>query len=691
MRLVHRMAALLTMLSATVLLLDIGAWLFGLSFLRSPVTGGGSSLQTNLMIAPLLLALVRFPLLKRDLTSFTLALGVLLYVVAESVFAFSIDVELYLAEFTSTYGLWTSESTFLIVGQIAISILLLPSRFQLFGATLAFVATITPLHLVLTYFVAPEYLKHHIPLSTSMVLVMFSGAVLLRYASRALFRKFFADKKHFVQLLMIGFIGVILQQSLVLFDLYRHIYTEDLDLLVVSLPLQYLLFRFAISQVDFTRTIVKYGRRMHRYATRDALTGCANRQSLKEALASFATGKHSRIGVLLFDIDHFKQVNDKYGHDEGDEVLKKLSSQVRSVLRGRHHFVRWGGEEFVVISQIQSSDELIALAEQLREAVEQAKFGSVGRITISLGAALGELDRFYQLVSDADVALYYSKSEGRNRTTLADAEFMQRMANAGEAVSFDDVRTALLDHKLFFVGQPIMDVKDDRVVAIEALLRWRFHNDEVLVPTQFIDKLNQIVLADSALYEVLTLAKLRFIESLSRTYPDAGIAFNVTVEELYKPECNASISQLIDAARSAGRGLIFELSEGAVSQGGDLSVLNKIIVGYRDAGVRIAIDDFGSGSNNLRNLMRLDVDIVKLAPSIANSIDSGSKTLRVLSSLNLMMHNLKVEIYIEGIDTELQSRLLKGLGYRYQQGYYIGAPDWVYDSSVSKVAEHDIN
>ena len=660
-------------LSAALALLALlmGAHLFEYDHLLELSGAPNTSAHTLLMLAVLGIAVAIKPVLADRKISSALSMALCGYILTINALEKNSDIDMWIGSVINhQHDSWTDNGTYVSIFCLSLATTLLHTRYTTLGVALAFVTGSATIHLLPGYFYFDYYLENQMGPITATLILLFGTVILLRYAPVREIRSRLVRPQAFRYLVSMALLGLVIQLSIVAYDAYHNIFTTTLQLMAVALPFQYLLFRHALgSSVGITQ-LYRYADDMHLRATIDPLTRCGNRLSVEEHLDEFKKNGVRSVGVIILDIDLFKKVNDKYGHAAGDEVLKYLARLIRQNIRRTDLFIRWGGEEFLVIMPGGTLETTFSVAETLRHSVEQATFPAVGKITISLGVSQGDIISFDQRVSHADSALYQSKSAGRNQTTKATDEFISELHNQSISLSQRELEAALMNGEFYFVAQPVVDVVAKSFIGFEALLRWKTEDGSVRLPNMFIDKLNQLTAQNRDLYEFLVELRRKFIESLSTHFPEAYVSFNVALDEVETPAFRQSMAQMLDVAAVYERQVMLEISELSVTSSVDVSSVNETIERLQSSGVIFSLDDFGSESNSLQRLMQLNVSHVKLDRVVVNALSKEGRSLQVLASLVLMMHRLKINVVAVGVEDNLRSILLKNIGYKHQQGFF---------------------
>jgi diguanylate cyclase (GGDEF)-like protein len=396
----------------------------------------------------------------------------------------------------------------------------------------------------------------------------------------------------------------------------------------------------------------------------DALTGLANRRALLTALdAETADGRPCVL--LAVDLDGFKNVNDIRGHDVGDSVLVEVAERLRGNLRPGDLAARLGGDEFAVL-MLAAGDEAVSACERLLRVLSSPYGTSEG--TVFLSASIGvapcsDADDVPTMLRNADLALRYAKQQGKNRVQRYD-EAYDRWVRRRTAVS-DALRGACARGELMLAYQPVVALPEGRVAGVEALLRWRHPELGQVAPDEFIP-----IAEDSGLIDELGGFALReACRQLSlwlRDGHDLWVSVNVSVHEL---QCERYVARVVDALQTyrvpPGR-VVVEVTEHAVAL--DMEGLVGRLDELRTAGIRVALDDFGSGYSSLGQLRTLPVDILKIDRTLIEPAGSAP-LIDVVVGLG---NRLELDVVAEGITDDVQRGLLERARCRYGQGELFG-------------------
>ncbi len=411
----------------------------------------------------------------------------------------------------------------------------------------------------------------------------------------------------------------------------------------------------------------------------DALTGLANRNVFVEELdRAIARARRSDKGfaVLYLDLDHFKDVNDTLGHPVGDELLKAVADRMRETVREIDTVSRFGGDEFAVImTDLSDPAEAAVLAEELLKhlaepfQIEENEILSGTSIGIATYGA--DTPHAETLLTQADVALYRAKAEGRG-TFRFFTEAMDREVKIRVALGIE-LREAIAAEQFSLYYQPEVEIETGRILGVEALVRWRHPRRGLLVPAQFIPAAEK-----SGLIIALGRWVLREACRQARAWMDLGVApgfvaVNLSILQFKSTQdLEGHIAEALAEFGVPPRMLELELTETVLM---DASRRNSnILQRLRDQGVRIAIDDFGTGYSSLEYLRKLTVDRVKIAQAFVSDLnaDPGSGVI-VRAALGLA-RELGLGVVAEGVENEVQLELLRAWGCREVQGFYFAEP-----------------
>ena len=409
-------------------------------------------------------------------------------------------------------------------------------------------------------------------------------------------------------------------------------------------------------------------------AHHDGLTGLANRTLFQDRLAHAISLSHrgrTSFAVLCLDLDRFKQVNDARGHDVGDLLLQAVADRLRASVRDSDTVARFGGDEFAILqTDVGQPTAAAALAERL--VADLAKPYEIGGaqlvIGTSIGVALHPADGLTadHLLKSADIALYQAKEDGRGTFRFFEPEMDQRLQ---ERYALErDLREAVAEGRLDIHFQPICDAHSGRPLAYEALVRWTHPVRGSIPPSVFIPLAEEIGLIPDLGRFVLRAA----CAEAAKWPRHVHLTVNLSPLQFLDPGLDEQILSILhDAGLEPGR-LCLEVTEGALIRNGDEAL--AIIRALRRRGVRVYLDDFGTGHAGLTYLLRFPFDCIKIDRSFVGRLATDRAAQAIVRAAMLLGENLQLDVVAEGVETAAQLDLLRGLGCRRVQGFLLDRP-----------------
>ncbi len=421
---------------------------------------------------------------------------------------------------------------------------------------------------------------------------------------------------------------------------------------------------------------------LHDRAFRDPLTGLPNRRlltdRLDEVMGRIRRSKAS-VALIVIDCDGFKEINDSFGHQVGDDVLVSVAERLQSVCRSGEFVARFGGDEFVVMVESDLPEAtVLALGERIVEVLNTTfdVDGAVAHMSASVGVAVHRGDGpsvdATAMFKRADLAMYRAKQQGKNQVAVFTEEMETVTRDRFELTA--DLRSALRErNQLELWYQPVVDLHSGAVAAYEALIRWQHPTRGVLLPDSFIELAEEsghIVELGWFLMEQ-ALDQWRAWRREGRVSPDCSLAVNLSVRQLLTPDFHVTINDIVQRSQVPANLIDLELTETVFADRDSLVPrLNKL----RDLGLRLAIDDFGTGYSSLAYLRDLPVDIVKMDRSFVHKLGQDRRDDSLVSAVIQVANDLGLATIAEGVETELQLAKLKELGCDRAQGYLLGLP-----------------
>ncbi|MBC8129750.1 MAG: EAL domain-containing protein [Rhizobiaceae bacterium] len=421
-----------------------------------------------------------------------------------------------------------------------------------------------------------------------------------------------------------------------------------------------------------------HGQALLKLSYTDALTNVHNRRSVDVKLHEFwsrwQTERRS-FAAILVDVDFFKNFNDRHGHQQGDRCLVEVANSLASVAKCADGLVgRYGGEEFIILAPVQTSAAAESLAETVRRTVEQLGIEHGLRrdghsvVTVSVGVSYTRSDsttNLERIVHEADRALYAAKSDGRNCVKLFDPKDPNN-DDMNETVAAL-LKIAVERGLVSLVYQPIHGVESGRLEAVETLMRLRSVDGTSVPPSMFIpvaERMGAIVTLGT--WAICTVCRDALATGL---VPVASV--NVSAVQLRNPGFAAAVASILMETGVMGSRLALEITEG-LEIDMDLVVLN-CIADLKRLGVRIWLDDFGTGFAGLSWLRMIEFDTVKIDKSFLHGINEPKGRLMLLDIITLV-RNCGPRILVEGIETADQLKFAQSAGLHQVQGYYVGRP-----------------
>jgi diguanylate cyclase (GGDEF)-like protein/PAS domain S-box-containing protein len=404
-------------------------------------------------------------------------------------------------------------------------------------------------------------------------------------------------------------------------------------------------------------------------ACHDALTDMPNRTLLLDR-ARQVLARSSRAGsptaLLMIDLDHFKNINDSLGHSAGDQVLVEVANRLRSTVRPYDTVARLGGDEFVVLCDgLPGEAEVIRYAHRVLASLRLPINidGHETHVAASIGIAMSADSVTPEaLVRDADAAMYRAKENGRARVEIFDIEMRRRAAArmATEGRLHQAVEQELIQPHY----QPIVDLGSQRVVGAEALARWSDATIGTVPPDVFVP-----IAEDSGLIVPLGIQILTSACRTAACWPGTlALSVNLSACQVRDRDLSSTIEGVLRTTNFSPDRLLLEITESTLMQSGTAET--ETLKRLNDLGVRLAVDDFGTGYNSLARLKQFPTAQLKIDRSFVIGLPESADDLAIVAAVIMMGHSLGLELLAEGIETEAQLAALQSLGCDLGQGYY---------------------
>ena len=431
--------------------------------------------------------------------------------------------------------------------------------------------------------------------------------------------------------------------------------------------------------------LVKSHKKIQVMAEQDGLTKLANRHMfdtrLEQTLNELKRSKE-RVALILLDLDHFKDVNDNYGHDVGDELLQRVVNRIKGCLRGSEVFARLGGDEFaIILSQLESVHIADKVAGRILKVLEKPFL--IKGVMVSIGASIGiafcpdNAKNRTEIFKFADIAMYKAKALGRNQIAFFEDD-MQKQFLARIDVE-NRLRIAIKAKSFELHYQPVFNGNDLNEVGYEALIRW-VADDKPMRPDEFIpiaeetrliNELGQWII-EQAIYQLSLWNKQP--EENRDSSQARKMAINLSPVQLSDTKLSSFIQDCLNKYNVQAEKIEFELTETALLDVSEQTV--KVIESISSLGCKIALDDFGTGYSSISHLHQFPIDTVKIDKSLmpTGSGKDNDKAFRLVKGLVAMANSLELNIVAEGVETLEQVEMCQKLNIQCLQGFFLSKP-----------------
>ena len=424
---------------------------------------------------------------------------------------------------------------------------------------------------------------------------------------------------------------------------------------------------------EATANVREANTRLAKQALRDELTGLPNRAAFGDQLeraVSAARRDRTMVGVLYFDLDHFKFVNDSLGHGAGDGLLVEVAQRVQSVMRTHDMLARLGGDEFtMLLDRLHDGAEALMIAQRVADAFVEP-FEVSGRrfnasASIGIATNINPDDDAEVLLSNADAAQYRAKQRGRNRIEIFDVEFREAIQRRLE--DEQELRDALANNEIVAWYQPEIELRTGRIVGAEALARWD-HTGGIREASTFVplaEEAGLVFAIDAAVGR--DAAEARAELAAKGIGGDMRIWCNVSANQLTRSQPTERLAGLLERSGCDPHLIGIEITETAILP--DVEAAAREISAARKLGIKVALDDFGTGHSSLTLLRRLPIDKVKIDQSFVAELTRDARVVAIVRSVINLATDLGLYVVAEGVETAEQARVLGELGCMYAQGY----------------------
>ncbi|NOY83756.1 MAG: EAL domain-containing protein [Nitrospirae bacterium] len=437
---------------------------------------------------------------------------------------------------------------------------------------------------------------------------------------------------------------------------------------------------YYISARDVTAR-VKAEQQLLKDATHDALTGLHNRSVFVDHLVKVLQYNHRRkhfdFALLYFDLDRFKLINDSLGHLVGDQVLVEISKRIKETVRSADSIARLGGDEFaILLIDINQAADVISLTKRLIERIEEPLHLNRREIKISasVGITLSRDDHTSseEVLRDADIAMYAAKNSSKSKYMLFDKK-MHAKALALLQLEMD-MDSALKHSEFILVYQAIVEMKTEKIISFEALVRWQHPERGMIPPSDFIPlaEENGFIMQLGTWIFKTACEKIKTLRTKHPKYKNTSIHINISPRQFWKNGFVEELVQVVSALNLPPKAIILEVTESVILQNAmeAFEIFEKI----KQHGFPLYIDDFGTGYSSLSYLHQFPFEGLKIDRSFVDVIEKDKKCNELIKTIIQLAKNFGLEVVAEGVEKKEQSDYLMAQGCKYAQGYLYAEP-----------------
>lgn len=412
-------------------------------------------------------------------------------------------------------------------------------------------------------------------------------------------------------------------------------------------------------------------------ALTDSLTDVNNRFAFLEKMNTLLLESSNTVqhAVFFLDLDRFKQVNDTLGHSIGDLLLVEVAKRIKRLLKHKDIIARYGGDEFVItLTNIHHPREAAKFAEEVIREVEQPIMINNQELFVStsIGISIYPHDGVTteELVNRADKAMYFSKQNGRNRFSFY---FEELNTDNERLIALDTEIRKAIEHRDFeLYYQPKVDSKKNKIIGVEALVRWKNEKLGFVSPGEFIPYAEETGLIIPISEIILEKACEELAVLRMAGYSNLTISINISSIHFQQQNFLESIQRILEKYNTSAQNFEIEVTERTVMNSEEETI--RKLVRLKQLGFKLSIDDFGTGYSSLSYLVRFPLDYLKIDRSFIHHIVTLDDKQAVVDAIIQMAHRLKMEVIAEGVESIQQINILRDMGCDYIQGYFYSKP-----------------
>lgn len=534
------------------------------------------------------------------------------------------------------------------------------------------------------------------PISLLIALSTALGAGVLSLATLSWIKNYIGDNKLLIKIIFSVITGIAILAIHATFNTSVHVQSQIVEsqilladktlsevLISLGLICLFLLaFVVALYYEKFNASTLKYRLNTQNSTDsansgfKDPLTQLPNRRAFKRELETAIKRSErasSTIALAYIDLDHFKPINDSYGHHVGDAVLMLVSQRLNAAVRVCDSVARIGGDEFVaLIEEIKSDEDIIPILERIVNSIKEPFLVSGQQIDISCSVGIavyprdGDMER---LMISADAAMYKAKENGKNQFKFFDSEI--ESASDKMLEMHRDLQSAVKNSEFSLEFQPKVNCKNQSLEGAEALIRWNHPTKGVILPITFIPAAERFGLINQ-INDWVVEEGCRAIRRAKDDGVDLKLSINLARQQFRNPNLVDKILQLRKRYKIPAANLMFEIKETTAIK--NENQFKHLLLQFKAAEIKVALDDFGSQQFSLSYLQHLNINEIKLDKVFIGQINENKASRALVDAVIRLAHALDLNVVAEGVETEAQREALADLGCNQMQGYLISKP-----------------
>ncbi|EDZ62885.1 diguanylate cyclase/phosphodiesterase (GGDEF & EAL domains) [Sulfurimonas gotlandica GD1] len=442
-----------------------------------------------------------------------------------------------------------------------------------------------------------------------------------------------------------------------------------------------ILFRFVYNKERKARYELEY------FANHDSLTGLPNRHAYIDKITSMVNKNKNNFALIFMDLDNFKTINDSLGHTLGDMLLQKVAKRLKNEIKEYDMLSRFGGDEFVFLfSNVQSELTIEKTMIKIHEVLKKPFILNTYEVytTASIGIAIypDDAQDAELLLRNADVAMYDAKQSGRSKYSFFNADMLNLSSN--RLMLESELHKALENNELFLLFQPQVSLWNEKIVGVEALIRWQHPTKGLISPLDFIPIAENSGLIMPIGEWIIDQACDQLALWKDTHMSEATLSINVSAKQVLHQDLYSYIEAAIERTKIDGRFLELEITESVIME--NINETVRILSRLKKLGVSIAIDDFGTGYSSLSYLKKLPIDKLKIDREFIKDIPNDKDDIAITNAIISMSKSLSLKIVAEGPETKEHIEFLQNSKCDIAQGFYYSKPITIVE--VEKLALH---